>query len=63
MPQTKRLELIDMVFTNPTLTASLMTRPQSAAGIKRNISAFFGFLENEFCGGNERPARNCSRNL
>jgi hypothetical protein len=44
MPQTKRLELIDMVFTNPTLTASLMTRPQSAAGIKRQYQRILRFL-------------------
>lgn len=44
MPQTKRLELIDTVFTDPALTASLMTRPQSAAGIERQYQRIIRLL-------------------
>jgi len=35
MPQVKRLEAIDMVFTNPQLTAALMQRPGTDAGRAR----------------------------
>jgi hypothetical protein len=44
MPQIKRLELIDMVFTDSALTASLMTRPQSAAGIERQYQRILRLL-------------------
>ena len=35
LPQSKRLEAIDMVFADPELTAALMMRPSTKAGLKR----------------------------
>lgn len=44
LPQTKRLEAIDMIFTDPELTASLMMRPQSAAGRERQYNRIINLL-------------------
>jgi hypothetical protein len=44
LPQAKRLEAIDMVFTDPALTAALMQRPGTDAGRARQYQRILRFL-------------------
>ena len=44
LPQAKRLEAIDMVFTDPALTAALMQRPGTERGVERQYQRVIRLL-------------------
>jgi hypothetical protein len=46
IPQAKRLEAIDMVFTDPEMTAALMQRPGTERGVERQYQRVLSILGN-----------------